>query len=317
MKNTLTIAYCSCRDNPEFEWFMDSLASQLKDGDRIEVLYVKTSHLVTKLQHWTTNNTADARLVYEFIHAKPTVWSGPSRLTKEDWWSKSNSLNTALCHAKGDFFCTMDDRSVLQDGWLEPIRKQMSAAFPYVLSGSYEKRVGMTVEHGVIKHGGTITGVDNRMLYCKEHYEPRGMKPPYKSPSGWTYGVTVCAPLDWYLNIGGFEESCDGLSGEDYVLGTLFHNNNHPIFFDPSMKVVEDRTAGMIEPQPRRSDYGESPNDYSHYMLDLMKDRKTAMHGFDIRKLRDSIQRGEPWPEPWGPTHHAWTKQPLSELKPK
>lgn len=175
----------------------------------------------------------------------------------------------------------------------------------------------MTVENGVIKNAGIITGIDNRFTYCQEHYEPNGMKPPYKAPSGWTYGVTTCAPLEWWLNINGVSEECDGLGAEDYTCGCCFANNGYPIFYEPRMLVVEDRTVGMTGPIALRSDYGETPNDYSHWMLERVKDQKRALHPFDIRKLRDSIQRGEPWPKPWGPFVHPYTKTPLSELKPK
>ena len=53
-------------------------------------------------------------------------------------------------------------------------------------------------------------------------------------------------------------------------------------------------------------------------ILKMAEGRKTAMHPFNLRELRADIQSGKTWPKPWGPTHHAWTKQPLSELeKPK
>lgn len=315
MKNSLTIAYCSARDNPEVDWFIYSLIRHFKGDENVELLIIKGNNSINYGSGVFNQN--GGTLIFKEFSPKPTVWSGPSRITKEDWWSKANSLNTSMCLAKGEYFCTMDDRSVLQDGWIDAIRRQMESPFPYVLCGRYEKRHSMTVENGVIKNAGIITGIDNRFTYCQEHYEPNGMKPPYKAPSGWTYGVTTCAPLEWWLNINGVSEECDGLGAEDYTCGCCFANNGYPIFYEPRMLVVEDRTVGMTGPIALRSDYGETPNDYSHWMLERVKDQKRALHPFDIRKLRDSIQRGEPWPKPWGPFVHPYTKTPLSELKPK
>lgn len=313
MKHSLTIAYCTARKQPEFGWFLDSIRSQFESGDKIQVLIVNGTN---NMWYWPL--VKETLFEVEDFRPKPTVWSGPLKLTRDEWWSKSNSLNSALCKATGEYFCTMDDRSVLMPGWLDGIRRQMDSPFPYVLAGSYQKRVSMTVEHGVIKNAGIIIGEDNRTKYCREHYEPHGLKPPFKADKGWTYGVTICAPLEWFLEINGFSEEVDGLSGEDYLAGNAFHNQGYPIYFDPRMMVVEDRTPELCGPVAIRSDFGTSPNDYSHKVLKMAEGRKTAMHPFNLRELRADIQSGKPWPKPWGPTHHAWDGKPLSELeKPK
>lgn len=306
----LTIGFCTNRDKPQFQWFLDSLIPQVRDDDRIQVLAI------------ASDNSRDISLIgapsptkFECHPAKPTVWSGASRLTKEDWWSKSNFLNTALCLGNHEYFCTMDDRSVILPGWLDAIRRQQESPFPYVLLGRYEKRVGMKVENGVITHGGKIVGVDSRFEYCEQHYEKRGMKPPFKAPGEWSYGCTICLPLEWALRVGGFEEEhCDGLSGEDYIFGKMLENNGYPLFYEPRMIMVEDRTPEECGPVAIRRDKGVSPKDKSHAALDKLKGLKHTLNKFDIRQLRHDALARKPWPPPSGSATDWFDNQPLSEM---
>lgn len=304
----LSIGYCTSRHNPELAWFLDSLSKQMRPDDHIFVGVVEPD---TRISGTVCK---DSNLIVRHIQMKPSVWAGPSRITKDEWWSKAASLNTFLCLANTKWIATVDDRCVLMPGWLDHIRVAMEAKTTYVLAGRYEKRHSMTVENGVIKHGGIITGVDGRYEHCAKHYAPYGMKPPYKSPAGWTFGCALAMPLEWALEVNGWDESCDGMGAEDTTIGLMLSNNGHPIFYEPRMLMVEDRTPGECGPVMRKEDYGQSPNDFSHKMLNLLKDRKTAMHGFDIRKVREDALSGKPWPAPWGPTHHLWDGKPLGEL---
>lgn len=309
---SLTIVYVTNRDNPNSQWFFDSLCSQ-SDSNHIRVILVdgqfeqhgqfgrKTDHLGWGGIKWA-----------ETVSCKPTVWSGPSRLTKQDWWSASNARNTGICLCQTDWICFLDDRSVLLPGWLDCIKQAMSGN--YIMCGTYEKRTGMKVENGVITHGGIVTGVDVRLDYCDKNYTPKGMAAPFNAPGEWTFGCCVALPLEWALSVNGFDETCDGLGAEDTIFGLQLANHGYPCKFDPRCKIVEDRTPGETFPVYRREDFGVSPNDYSHQVLGSLKVRKTAAHPFDIRALRKDILSGKEWPKPWGPCTHPWDNRPLSEL---
>ncbi len=300
----LTIVLITNRDNPKIEWFLDSLTNACSSW--------LPAVIIVDGQHDSRILSGDIPMLR--VTPKPNVWNGPSRLTKEDWWGVSNARNTGICLCKTKWISFEDDRSVLMPGWLGHVKAAMESPVPYVLCGRYEKRVGMTVENGTIKHGGTITGSDDRAKYCEDHYSPRGMTPPFKAPGGWTYGCSTTLPLEWALEVGGYDELCDGSGHEDCIFGMMQENRGRPIRYEPRMITVTDRTPGQIGPTYRREDYGVSPNDYSHKVLNLLKDRKTAMHGFDIRKVREDALNGKPWPKPWGPTHHLWDGKPLGEL---
>lgn len=294
----LTIVYSTNRHNPEFGWFKESLGNQL---NRDEVTIVLVSE--NPVKGWSCHKP------------KPTVWSGPYRLTKQDWWSKSNSLNTAICICKTDWIAFVDDRSVLLPGWLDCVKEAMAGN--YVVCGAYEKRTGMTVENGVIKHGGIVTGKDVREEYCEKYYAPpqHGLKPPYKAPGEWTFGCSLAMPLEWALQVGGFSEDyCDGLGSEDTMFGLVLKNNGFPIFYDTRMKIVEDRTPSEISPVAKRTDKGVSPNDKSHKILQVFMKSKHSMNSFDIRKVRGDAIAGKPWPAP-SASHFDWfDNQPIHEF---
>lgn len=310
----LSIALCTSREYPNVEWFYDSIVRQVGAGDNIEVIVIDSFvGSVEEFRDFSNGSKVSMRT----RRPKPCFWSGKFRLTKEEWWSKSNSLNTFFCLAQHPWVCVVDDRSVILPGWLDCIRTQMAAKEPYVLCGAYEKRTNMTVENGVIKNAGIIIGKDSRAEYCEKHYSnpAHQLSPPYKAPGEWTYGCTISLPLEWALNVGGFEEeTCDGMSAEDTAFGLMLANNGYPIKYDPRMMLIEDRTPGQIGPVAIRRDKGVSPNDKSHAALDKLKGLKHTLNKFDIRKLRDDALAGKPWPAPSGSDRDWFDGQPLSEM---
>lgn len=236
---------------------------------------------------------------------KPTIWQGEARITKEDWWAVSNARNTGICLCRTEWIAFLDDRCVLMPTWLQAIRNAMEGS--YAVCGTYEKRHNMTVENGVIKNGGIVTGRDNR---------DNGREPfPRNVDGGYWYGCTNALPLEWALNIGGFpEDKCDGLSFEDIPFGMLLRNNAYPIKFDPTMKMIEDRTPEKLGPVMKRSDYGVSPNDKSHEVLKIFRQAKTSLNSWPIRDVREKVLRGEPFPPP-SASHNEWfTGRPIVEL---
>jgi hypothetical protein len=184
---------------------------------------------------------------------------------------------------------------------------------PYAVCGPYEKRTAMTVENGCPKNGGIITGSDNRLAYVEQHW--RGKKQnPYDCPGAWWYGCSTALPLSWALAINGYDESCDGLSGEDYIFGRMLENNGYPIKYDTRMAIIEDRTIGKLDPVMIRRDKGKSPKDKSHALLDLLSGCKRAQHQWDIPTVRRAVLSGEPWPVPSSPSKDWYDGQPLAEM---
>lgn len=293
---SLTIVYITARDNPEIGWMLDSLRRQRHEPDRI--IIISTSLPLVK-SNW-----------FEVHRPKPTVWQGPHRLTKEDWWAASNSRNTGLCLCQTEWIAFVDDRCILMPTWMNAVEEAMKG--DYVVCGPYQKRVGMTVEQGIIKHAGIITGEDSRLEYVCKYYQ--GLQNHYPCGGEWTFGATLAMPTEWALTVNGFEELCDGLSSEDYLFGLMLANNGYPIKYDIRMAVVQDRTPDKISPVMRRTDKGVSPNDKSHRILAMLKDSKKTSHQWDLRKIRADVLAGKPFPIPTGPETDWFDGEPLKDM---
>lgn len=305
---SLTIVFVTSRPEPELDWFFDSLEPQINSWEHIEVIVV---HSVEPHPGWRFNpeffkNQSKLKDI-RIVKPKPTLWQGEHRITKEDWWAVSNARNTGICLCKTEWIAFLDDRCVLAPTWLQAIRNAMEGN--YAVCGTYEKRHGMTVENGVIRNGGIVTGRDNR---------DNGREPFARTVDGghW-YGCTNALPLEWALTINGYEELMDGLSFEDVMFGKMLQNNAYPIKFDPTMRITEDRSPDKLGPTMKRSDKGKSPNDKSHAALARFgKARRSDNFGKDLRNVREGALRGESWEIP--DLHFEWRDwydgQPLREL---
>jgi len=308
MKYPLTIVYSTGRPETKIEWFFESLKAQCGDS-KVEIVIVDS---------FAASRTLSTDLFpCRHVLPKPTVWQLDHRLTKQDWWAVSNSRNTGLCLAQTPWVAVLDDRSVLGPQWCEAVDLAMQGN--YVVAGAYEKATNVVVDGGKIvsfkesldpNGTGRPNGKDSRLL----HVTANKLGNPFDAPGEWFFGCSSAMPLNWILNIGGWDETCDGLSMEDVIAGLMLQNSGYPIKYDTRMMLLEDRTPGTLGPAFKREDKGVSPNDKSHALLAMLKDRKTAMHGFDIREVRRKVLAGEPWPKPWGPTHDFYDGQPVSEM---
>ena len=82
-----------------------------------------------------------------------------------------------------------------------------------MLAGTYE-RIETRGDVSIITH-------DHRM---DKH--PRGHR---NCGGGWLFGCTMALPLAWALEVNGFEEGCDSLTGEDYIFGLMLDNSGRRI----------------------------------------------------------------------------------------
>lgn len=303
----LTVVYITSRPEPCFEWFLHSLGAQLDAlGESVNLILVNS-----RLSDYPTDVRADSwgRSKCTQVPPKPTVWQGAHRLTKADWWAASNARNTGICLCQTEWIAFVDDRCVLAPTWLQAVRDAMAGN--YAVFGSYEKRHGMTVENGIIKHGGIVQATDSRHDYAAKFWNN---ETPHDCPGEWSYGCTLALPLEWALQVNGLDENCDGLSFEDVIFGLMLQNNGYPMKFDYRMKIIEDRTPEHLGPAMIRKDKGVSPNDKSHALLRALEVRKTASHPINLRQIRADALAGKPFPPPWGPSKDWWDQQPVSEM---
>lgn len=282
---SLTIAFCTARKQPKFEWFRDSLLNQITPPwkHRIKVLVIDLASVGVEEM---LCDAPDGSAVPFWRHPpKPNIWCGEHRITESNWWAKAAFLNTAICLCKTDWICFVDDRCVLMPGFLTAIKDAMAG--DYAVSGTYEKRFGMKVEDGVITNGGEVLGYDSR--------KQRNNAPTTTYGGKW-FGCCNALPLEWCIAVNGYDESTCGMRYEDTIFGEMLARNGYTTKFDPRMKVIQDRTMPESKMNIRGEDKGLSPNDKSHALLRRTDGQKRATHDFDIRAVREAVQRGEPFP---------------------
>lgn len=321
----ITIGYITSRPEPRFDWFFESLAKQLKPEDQIEIVIVdfyaepnddwlQRDVSFRQIQTLALANKIFRKPQIEVAHCppKPTVWAGPDRLTKDNWWAAANARNTVLALARGDYWAQVDDRCVLLPGWMEAVRE--ACAGNYSICGPYQKRTGITVQDGAIRHGGIVTGEDNRLQYVREFWDER--MNPHSCPGEWWYGCSTCLPVEWALKVNGYDETADSSSGEDYIFGLMLKNNGFEIRFDTRMAIIEDRTPEFLGPPMHRKDKGQSPDDKSHALLKKLRGLKRAAHPWDMRQIQAVAQRDGFFPKANWPMSDWYDGEPLVTMKP-
>lgn len=299
---SLTVAYITNRRDPRVEWFLCSLARELRDGP--------SYHLVV-VDHFA--NTRPLALPPGTVHVppKPNVWNGPHRLTREDWYACSNSRNTALCLARSEWIVYCDDLSVLLPGWGAAVRAAMAGG--YIVAGAYRKVRGLEVENGAVVHfdAGYTDGTDTRIAACA------GRPDPVPANGDWLYGCNLAAPVESLLSINGWDENCDGVGGEDYCTGIRLSNAGWPLYYDRRMMEWEADELHFVDKPFVRRDKGVSPNDKSHALLHMARATAWCPNYFGeggIRLLRDRVLAGEPFPPAIAPEHDFFDGQSLREM---
>ena len=248
--------------------------------------------------------------VFEHHPVKPSVWQGPHRLTKEDWWDVPGARNTALCYAPDGWIVFCDDLSVLMPGFLARVRE--AAAANNIVCGSYRKVKKLIVNNGaVVSFEDFPGGFDGR----RTHARGTGVTP---CRGQWMYGCCLAAPVEAFLSINGYDERCCGLSFEDCITGIHLEKKGWKFVFDPLMQTYESEEHHHAESSAKRSDYGKSPLDKSHAILDLANTGDgwcpNDFCGKTLRELRDEILVGASFPIPTKPDREWFTGTPLAEL---
>lgn len=304
-----TVCYITHRKEPMVEWFLDSFHREC-GGDYSNIKLVLIDFWAQPVDDWTQADVdtrkalfaSKARGPFFHIPPKPTVWQGQYRLAKINYFAASNARNTGLCMAPDGYLVYADDLSVLLPGWWAQVK--LCAENSWIGLGTYDKVLNLVVENGEVKSFDPHPhGEDTRRRHCKD-------SSPLAVSGSWMFGCSVAIPTEVLLNINGFDEDCDSMSGEDYIAGIMMEKQRtHKFVFLPQMKTLESEERHFIEaPFPRiiKPTHKLSPyKDSSHVILNqvIHGNRNIAPNYQVMRETRDLVLRGEPFPIIQCPQH--------------
>jgi hypothetical protein len=316
----LTIAYFTSRKQPMIEWFFGSLERET-GGD-----YSGIGLVIVDFYAFDRFGEGDRDKLPEFdsylakfngpiryTKPKSTVWQGKHRRTKVDWFAAANARNTAICLAPDGWIAFVDDLSVLLPGWLTRVREAMKGPQNRITCGAYRKVRDLVVKDGeVISYTDNPPGNDNRLAHVKGDG-------PHECGSNWLYGCSLAAPVEAFLVINGFPEAlCDGMGFEDVIAGIMLGKKGYSFVYDPRMMTFESEELHAQLPVMKRSDYGVSPNDKSHAILNIAVTGDGWHPNYfgeeGIRGLRQRVLAGEPFPICGVPEHEWYSKTRLEDL---
>jgi glycosyltransferase involved in cell wall biosynthesis len=314
MNQHLTICYSTCRKDPKIEWFITSLARQIKpeDLDNISIIVVDLfAETEGRLIYHASHSAMGNRLNFVRVTPpKPNVWQGEYRLTSSDWFAASNARNTALCLAPDGYIAYVDDLSVLLPGWLDRVKAAMAGG--HVVCGAYRKVNKMVVENGeLISFADHHAGNDSRARFAKSDLHP--------CEGGWLFGCSCAMPVEALLTIGGWPEYVDGMGSEDSLCGIALQNVGIKMFYDRKMMTYESEELHHAEPGLGRTDKGKSPDDKSHRALNIVLSGQNYFDNYydgGIRAEREKVLRGEPFTIRQIPDRDWFDGQLVSEMTP-
>lgn len=288
---TLTIAFTTCRAEPRLDWLIDGIEVQAIPGDKLELVVIDAfGRRASEIGYRPLPSIA--RLVE--ASPKPCVWQGPQRLTSRDYWAASSARNTAIALCRSDYVAFLDDRCRLGPRWLDAVRR-----------GEHDRASVRVGPYDKLDEPTTI--LDHRL-----RARPHGL---VGCSGGWLYGGNFALPLAWLLEVNGFEEGCDGLAGEDCILGFMLVRRGRRIDFVADMYACKERPAGThhaISGAPK----DDVANDRARAAMTRFGRRTRTEFTPDLVQLRERLAAGEGFPDvdPSSDPRDWYDGRPLREL---
>jgi hypothetical protein len=302
----LTFIYSTCRKNPKFEWFIDSLYNQVVecnfDSSKIQIVLVDfdLQYDSSRIEHF--KSIINNRFELTHVECKPCAYQGKYKLTSINYHTCSTPRNTGICYAKYDYLFFIDDLCVLKPGSFKHMVDYAKQRI--VVNFSYKKVYDLSVENGKIKTiRETASGTDSRLS-----------GPAFRQiPGTMFYGYSGC-PLEEMLKVNGFDEICSSMGGEDYQCGMRLQIAGVKLYYSTNVMFYEseeyaDQGNVFIRRDPLLSPevysqllkkynitkrYVEGRTDLSHFILDLLTRNKSWSEGndYNLSDLRNKILQG-------------------------
>lgn len=236
----LNIFYTTMRKEPHIEWFFESLHVQC-NGDY-------SGMRVGVIDFWIEEPGRRDRFAkafrgnIELIHRSPmpSVWQGPHRLSKKNYYDFVSAKNTGICLSEDGCVVLVDDLSILMPGWLKAVREAESGG--YIGCGAYRKVCAMQVMDGVLmSYKDHPQGPDHR-------WDSGSDAGPVPCIGGWLFGCTIVAPLEALLDINGFDMDSTPHGGADCLAGVMLEKRGYKLMYDRRILTYESIEGHVIDP---------------------------------------------------------------------
>jgi len=296
----LSIGFLTGRNEPRLDWVIDDVAAQARPDDEIQIVVIDA---IEHMRDPESSPIVDDRVRASFGRAplvraqvapvRPNIWQGRHRVTKQDWWSTAASRNTFLCLAEHDYIAFLDDCCHIGKRWLDTVRRAEQERCS-AITGSFEKTRGEVIDHRAVTY-------------------PAGM---VDCTGAWLYGCTFCLPLEWALEVNGFEEGCDGAAGEDYMFGLMLARRHRQIDFSTSLHVIQDRPIGDESCAHRFRKLDKADGAKNIAAIARFGSRTSTEFTPDLRALRETLRAGGvfPIPDPDADWRDWFDGQPIREM---
>jgi hypothetical protein len=305
MHKNLTIVYITCRREPMFQWFAETLISQYPDGlvtDQIIFIDSFIHHEEGRTEKLA--KIVNGRFGYTHTPPKPSIWRGKHRKTKSNFFDASGTRNTGIVLAENEHIVFVDDLSALADGWLNYHRK--AAQDKIILCGAYDKVSDIAISSNKI------------VSYKANNRDHRGVSQVgndnLKVSGGWVFGQNVSFPLEFLERVNGYDEFLARRGCEDCNIGIrmelagykdlIFYNKNCMIIEDEAMHWNEVNCIDEFYPKrvwktdyekhTRVSEFMNSKmTNTEHKNLYVDKNFKTIDTSFNLKEERELWQRAK------------------------
>jgi hypothetical protein len=305
MHKNLTIVYITCRREPMFQWFVETLISQYPDGvvtDQIIFIDSFIHHEEGRTEKLA--KIVNGRFGYTHTPPKPSIWRGKYRKTKSNFFDASATRNTGIILAENEHIVFVDDLSALADGWLSYHRK--AAEDKVILCGAYDKVSDIVISSNKI------------VSYNSSNFDNRGNNQignqNLKIGGGGIFGQNVSFPFEFLERVNGYDEFFARRGCEDCNLGirleiagyadSMFYNKNCLIIEDKAMHwnevncVDEFYAKRSFKTDHQRhqevADYFcKIMNDLENKNLYVDKNFKTIDTSFNLKEERELWQRAK------------------------
>lgn len=269
----LSLCYITSRLNPRWDLFIETFLMQTTAEERkdIQVIFVDgklwyseahlqaTSSSMMLAHHFyhDPKRRYDLEIAvgkrFDFLHIppKPCLMQGPFRKTNRDFFCASNTRNTGIIAARGEYLVFVDDLSVVMPGWISQVWHAANSG--YAVAGAYRKVLKLDLwsddgESYRIDYEDSPQGWDSRWARGSD----AGIMP---IPGGGLFGCSFGARVEDLLRVDGSEMACNGGGGEDTDLGMRLERAGVKLYYNRNMLTLESEEGhhdGEVLPRQRR-----------------------------------------------------------------